>query len=123
MRRLCLTMAVALLAGACGSGGPNSPTDLAEAPPPPPSPPPPPISIAASPISVPPPPFVPPDQCGAWELQDLVGKSRREIPVPVEVSRRRVVCTTCPKTRDFNPTRLTIEYDAATERVTSVACN
>ena len=120
MRRLALTLAVALLAGACGSGGPNSPTDLAEAPPPPP---PPPISIAAGPISVPPPPFVPPDQCGAWELQDLVGKSRREIPVPVEVSRRRVVCTTCPKTRDFNPTRLTIEYDAVSERVPSVACN
>jgi hypothetical protein len=122
MRQVALACVLALLVGGCGSDGPAAPGDT-PAPPPPPPPPPPAVSITPAPISVPAPPFVPPDRCGAWELQDLVGKSRREIPVPVEVSRRRVICSTCPKTMDFNPTRLTIEYDQASERVTSVACN
>ena len=119
MRRIVLAVTLAFAVSACGSDGPEAPgVAPGEAAPPPP----PPISISPAPISLPPPPFVPPDQCGAWELQTLIGKSRREIPVPVEVSRRRVVCTTCPKTMDDNPARLTIEYDAASERVTSVAC-
>jgi hypothetical protein len=120
MRRIALATVLALVLAGCGSDGPGSPV---ETPPPAPPAPPPPISVAPEPISVPPAPFVPPDQCGAWELQDLVGKHRTQIPVPVEVTRRRVVCTTCPKTMDYSPTRLTIEYDAVSERVTSVACN
>jgi hypothetical protein len=51
-----------------------------------------------------------------------VGRPRTEIPVPVDPRRRRVVCTTCPRTMDYNPSRLTIEYDSATNRVTKVEC-
>ena len=64
----------------------------------------------------------PNDQCGAADLAYLVGKPRTEIPVPVDPSKRRVVCTTCPMTRDYRADRQTITYDAATNLVVSVAC-
>jgi hypothetical protein len=119
MRRIWLAAVMAVLAG-CSSDPKPAPAPAA-----PPSPPPPPvsapISLPPAPISVAPPP--PPDQCGAYELTGLVGKPRTEIPVPLVPARRRVVCTTCPKTLDFNPTRLTIEYDAGSGLVTKVGCN
>ncbi len=62
------------------------------------------------------------DLCRAGELQYLVGKHRNEIPVPVEVVNRRVVCTTCPVTMDFSPYRLNIFYNADTEIVEQVRC-
>lgn len=120
MRRAWLIAAVVALAG-CASNPAPAPLPSAPAPRPAPPPVPPPISLPPAPVSVAPPP--PPDQCGAYELFALVGKPRSEIPVPVNPSRRRVVCTTCPKTMDFNPSRLTIEYDAATGKVTKVGCN
>lgn len=119
MRRAILAATVAILAG-CSSDPKPAPAPVAP-PPPPPPPPAAPISLPPAPVSVAPPP--PPDQCGAYELAGLVGKPRTEIPVPLVPSRRRVVCTTCPKTMDFNPARLTIEYDAGTGRVTKVGCN
>ena len=63
-----------------------------------------------------------PDTCGATELGFLVGKPRTEIPVPADLTHRRVVCTTCPITPDVRPERQTITYDAATNRVTRVTC-
>jgi len=62
------------------------------------------------------------DACGASELQYLVGKPRADIPVPVNPSRRRVVCSTCVMTQDVVPSRQTIIYDASTGLVTSVRC-
>lgn len=85
-------------------------------PPPPPAPPPPP-----RPAPAPPPPSEP-DQCGAAEAQKYVGRSRTEIPVPVQPSLQRVACTTCPVTMDFNPRRLNFFYDAATGVVKEVKC-
>ncbi|WP_242914104.1 hypothetical protein [Brevundimonas pishanensis] len=70
----------------------------------------------------PPPNATPGDQCGARDLQWLVGRSRTEIPVPVDVSRRRVTCTTCPITEDHAPYRLNIFYDRQSGRVESVRC-
>ncbi|HEY5071424.1 MAG TPA: proteinase inhibitor i78 [Caulobacteraceae bacterium] len=64
----------------------------------------------------------PPDHCGAIALQYLIGRPRVEIPIPLEPSRRRVLCTTCPIDRGENPFRLTILYDTASSLVTSVAC-
>lgn len=78
----------------------------------PPAPPPPPRAVAGP----------RPDQCGAASLQYLVGKQKTEIPVPNDPSRRRVVCTTCPMTRDYRPDRQTILYDEASKQVTSVTC-
>jgi hypothetical protein len=119
--RLVLAAAVAL--AACSSEPKPAPPPPAPRPAPRPvAPPAPPrISLPPAPISVPPPP--PPDQCGAYALQGLVGKPRTEIPVPVNPSRRRVICSTCPRTLDFSPFRLTIVYDQATGRVISVGCN
>ena len=62
------------------------------------------------------------DLCRAADLQYLVGKHRNEIPVPVEVVSRRVVCTTCPVTMDFSPHRLNIFYNARTDIVEQVRC-
>ena len=78
------------------------------------------ISLPPAPISVP--PLPPPDACGAYLLFYIVGKPRTEIPVPVDPTQRRVVCTTCPKTDDSRPDRLTIEYDSATNAVTKLQC-
>ena len=121
MRRTRLIAALALVLAACSSDPKPQPVAPAPPPPPPPPAPPPAVSLPVAPISVPPPPA--PDQCGAWELAGLIGKPRTEIPVPVNPGRRRVVCTTCPKTMDFSPSRLTIEYDATTGKVTKVGCN
>jgi hypothetical protein len=62
------------------------------------------------------------DQCGARDLQDLVGRPRSEIPVPVNPASQRVACTTCPVTMDFDPRRLNFFYDADTGRIKEVRC-
>jgi hypothetical protein len=117
MRTHAAVFAVLLLAS-CASPEPQAPatprapdTPVAVTPPPPPSPPRP-----------PPAPEPPRDACGAWELQSLVGKQRSDIPVPVDPSRRRVACTTCPVTQDFREDRLNIFFDADTGVVKSVTC-
>ncbi len=63
-----------------------------------------------------------PDQCGAHELQWLVGRDRSEIPVPVNPYARRVTCTTCAVTEDYSPTRLNIFFDQDTSKVETVRC-
>jgi hypothetical protein len=93
----------------------------AKAPPPAPPTAPPPVVAEPAPTPPPPPPR-PKDACGASELQSLIGKPRSEIPVPVDPSRRRVICSTCMVTQEFVPYRLTITYDAGTGLVTSVKC-
>ena len=62
------------------------------------------------------------DQCGAAELQALVGKLRTEIPVPIDPGKQRVACTTCPVTMDFSPQRLNFFFDAATGVIKEVRC-
>ena len=62
------------------------------------------------------------DTCGATALTSLVGQSRTAIPIADDISKRRVVCTTCPRTLDYRADRLTIFYDAQTGRVTTLQC-
>jgi hypothetical protein len=62
------------------------------------------------------------DQCGAAELQGLVGRPRTEIPVPLDPNRQRVACTSCPVTEDFDPGRLNFFFDAETGRIKQVRC-
>ena len=78
--------------------------------------------VTAGPISLPPPGPVSHDTCGADLLQGLIGRPRTEIPVPVDMSKRRVVCANCPRTMDFRPDRQTIEYNPENGNVTSVTC-
>lgn len=69
-----------------------------------------------------PPPVSSRDQCGASELQGLIGRPRTEIPVPVDPNLQRVACTTCPVTMDYNPRRLNFLFDAETGRIAQVKC-
>ncbi|HEY1753590.1 MAG TPA: proteinase inhibitor i78, partial [Caulobacteraceae bacterium] len=89
---------------------------------PPPAPPPAAPAAPPPPVVTPPPPRPAPDPCGAQPLQYLVGKPRTQIPVPVDPSRRRVVCSTCATTQDHVPSRQTIIYDSNTDLVRSVRC-
>lgn len=86
----------------------------------PPPPPPPPGPPSTPPPPPPPPP--PSDLCRARDHQHLVGRPRSEIPVPVNPSEQRVVCTTCPMTMYHNPRRLNFLFDAATGIVREVKC-
>ena len=62
------------------------------------------------------------DTCGAAALAGLVGRPRTEIPVPVDLSRRRVACTACPVAPDVRMDRVNILYDAQTGLVTKITC-
>ncbi|PHY20026.1 peptidase inhibitor I78 [Caulobacter sp. BP25] len=90
-----------------------------------PAPPPPPSTPTAPPaIALPPPPAAEPenDQCGLKEAQAFVGKPRTSLPAPVDPSRWRVACTTCPVTMDYRPDRLNILFNADTGVVQQVKC-
>ena len=80
---------------------------------------PPPVQAPAQPA---PEPETAPDACGAGPLQYLVGRPRSQIPVPVDPSKRRVTCSTCPVTLDYREDRLNIIFDADTGTVLEVKC-
>ncbi|MGA9657859.1 MAG: proteinase inhibitor i78 [Asticcacaulis sp.] len=62
------------------------------------------------------------DKCGAQPLQYLVGKPRTDIPVPLDPSLRRVVCSTCIVTQEYRNNRQTIIFNTDTGIIKSVAC-
>lgn len=86
-------------------------------PPEPVAPPPAPVAAPVSPVTP-----EPEDECGAANLQHLVGRPRTEIPIPVRPNLQRVACTTCPVTQDFSPNRLNFFFDAATGLIREVRC-
>lgn len=96
-------------------------SELEPAPPPPSAAAPKPLP-ASSPASPKPRPRPSNDMCGAYEAQDLVGRPRTEIPVPVLPALQRVACTTCAVTMDFNPRRLNFFYDAESGLIKEVKC-
>jgi hypothetical protein len=55
-------------------------------------------------------------------MQGLVGRPRSMIPVPVDPSRQRVACTTCPAAEDADPGRLNFLFDADTGVIRQVRC-
>jgi hypothetical protein len=117
-------LGVALLLAACA---PNYPTRAppTAAPTPAPAPVPAPLQTPQPPRSrapTPPPRVTVKDQCGASELQGLVGRPRTEIPVPVDPNRQRVACTTCPVTLDYSPQRLNFFFDAGTGIIREIRC-
>ena len=78
--------------------------------------------VTQKPSTQPEPPKTAADACGAAAHAYLVGKNRSEIPIPVDPSKRRVACSTCPVTEELQPTRLNIFYDANSGTVTEVRC-
>ena len=109
------TIALALALAACADGSRHAAAPAPTA-----------VYAPAPSVASPPPaqpgPRPAPDQCGLSELRGMVGKSRLEIPIPIEPGRRRVLCDSCPKTEDFSPGRQTVLFDARTGIVTSVSC-
>jgi hypothetical protein len=105
MRRIVFVVAASILLPGCGMAKPVGP--VIDTPPP---------ARAAAPAA----PRA--GQCDAPQLAYLVGRSRNEIPAPVDGTRRRVACTHCPVTEDYRPDRTDIRYDAETGLVTSVKC-
>lgn len=83
-----------------------------------------PAPAAEAPPAARPAPEPPPlkDACGAAEAKNLVGRPRTEIPVPLDPSRQRVACTTCPVTQDYRPDRLNFFFDAQTGIIKEVRC-
>ncbi|HSV03410.1 MAG TPA: peptidase inhibitor I78 [Phenylobacterium sp.] len=75
-----------------------------------------------APPAVPPAPAPPRDACGAYELQNLIGRPRTEVPVPIHPERQRVACTTCPITQDYDPARLNFFFDAQTGLIRQIRC-
>jgi len=107
--RVLAAAALALLLAGCSSGPSEAPEPRGPAP------------VAARPPE--PAPGTPhADRCGAAEAQALVGKSRTEIPIPIDPAKQRVACTTCPVTMDFSPERLNFFFDAATGVIKEVRC-
>ena len=106
--KLAALAGLALILAACSSG----PSEITPSTPPAPRP----IAVQPTPAA----PFR--DQCGAADLQGLVGKSRTEIPIPIDPTKQRVACTTCPVTMDFSPRRLNFFFDAATGVIKEIRC-
>jgi hypothetical protein len=92
------------------------------APQPAPTSPPPPPSAAPPPVAPGPQPPPEADACKARDFQNLVGRPRSEIPVPVRPELQRVACTTCAVTMDFNQNRLNFFFDAQTGLIKEVRC-
>ena len=107
--RILLGLCLVVLSG-CGSTEKPPPPPLPVVAPPPPAPPPPPVAAAPS------------DTCGAQALQSLVGRPKSEIPVPTDMSKRRVYCSFCAITMDYREDRLNIVFDGETGIIKAVKC-
>ncbi len=62
-----------------------------------------------------------PSRCDAEGAQSLVGSHVGAVSFP-EGANVRVVCTTCPTTKDLRPDRLNVRFDEATGIIQSVDC-
>ena len=111
MKRLMLRgagLALAIVTASCSSAPPPAPLPPPETP------------VAPPPVAIAPP--QPKDQCGMADAKAYVGQKRTALPAPVDPTRWRVACTTCPVTMDFRPDRLNILFDADTGVVKEVKC-
>jgi len=62
-----------------------------------------------------------PQRCDAAAHQSLIGTHAGAVSFPADAN-VRVVCTTCPTTKDYRPDRLNIRFDHQTGLIRSVDC-
>lgn len=62
-----------------------------------------------------------PERCDAAAAQSLVGTHVGAVTFPADAN-VRVVCTTCPTTRDYRPDRLNVRFVEATGIIEKVDC-
>ena len=62
-----------------------------------------------------------PQRCDAADAQSLVGTHVGVVTFAPDAN-VRIVCTTCPTTRDLRPDRLNVRFDQATGIIKSVDC-
>ena len=62
------------------------------------------------------------DTCGAAAYSSTIGDDYRTVPAAPSGRVFRVVCTTCPMTKDLNPRRLNFLYDEPTGKVVRLTC-
>ena len=60
-------------------------------------------------------------QCDAEAARSLIGTHVGAVSFPADAN-VRIVCTTCPTTKDLRPDRLNIRFDQATGIIRSVEC-
>ena len=62
-----------------------------------------------------------PQRCDAGAAKSLIGSHVGAVTFPADAN-VRIVCTTCPTTKDLRPDRLNIRFDQATGIIRSVDC-
>jgi uncharacterized protein YwlG (UPF0340 family) len=62
-----------------------------------------------------------PQQCGVEAARSLIGAHVGAVSFP-QGANVRIVCTTCPTTKDLRPDRLNVRFDQATGIIESVGC-
>jgi len=62
-----------------------------------------------------------PQQCGADAARSLIGSHVGAVSFP-QGANVRIVCTTCPTTKDLRPDRLNVRFVEATGIIESVDC-
>lgn len=62
-----------------------------------------------------------PQRCDAEAAKSLIGSHVGAVSFPADAN-VRVVCTTCPTTKDLRPDRLNVRFDQATGIIRSVDC-
>lgn len=79
------------------------------------------VSGCAMPQEPAPMPSTGPQACNAAASQSLIGSQVGAVSFAADAN-VRVVCTTCPTTRDYRPDRLNVRFDQATGRIEKVDC-
>lgn len=62
-----------------------------------------------------------PQRCNAEANRSLIGSHVGAVSFPQDAD-VRIVCTTCPTTRDLRPDRLNVRFDQATGIIERVDC-
>lgn len=62
-----------------------------------------------------------PQRCDAEGARSLIGSHVGAVSFPAGTN-VRIVCTTCPTTKDLRPDRLNVRFDEATGIIQSVDC-